>query len=272
MGDVYLLGALVVYVRLRGWGRVEIGAAIAALVALRLVTIAADSALDASVLWERMPWVRTASRADARRAAPYLACRWCKLAQRAAEGEPCARCGRALCVRKRNSLARTGALLLSAGFLTVPANALPVMQMIRFGRFETDTIYSGVVELIRNDLWGLALVIFIASIVIPLIKVVVLGLLLWTTAQQRTTYLMLRTRAFRFVHYIGRWSMVDVFAVTLLSSLVHVGVLASVLPRTGALAFCAVVLLTMWATDAFDPRLMWDAAGQNGAERLRRRR
>ena len=272
MGDVYLLGALVCYVRLRDWGRVEIGSAVAALIALRLVTIAADKALDPSELWQRIPWTRPAARADARRAVPYVACAWCKLVNAAAEGEPCARCGRTLRARKRNSLARTGALLLTAGCLTVPANALPVMEMIRFGRFETDTIYSGVVELVHHDLWGLAIVIFVASIVIPLIKVVVLGLLLWTTSQQRTGYLLLRTRAFRFVHYVGRWSMVDVFAVTLLVSLVHVGVLASVLPRYGAVAFCAVVVLTMWATDAFDPRLMWDAAGQNGPEKQRRLR
>jgi paraquat-inducible protein A len=127
-----------------------------------------------------------------------------------------------------------------------------------------------VIELIEHNLWGLAFVIFVASIVIPLIKVMVLGLLLWTTAQGRTGYLQLRTRAFRFVHYVGRWSMVDVFAVTVLVSLVHVGVMASVLPGYGAVAFGAVVVLTMCATDTFDPRLMWDAAGQNGPERQRR--
>jgi len=284
MGDVFLLGALVCYVRLRGWGQVDIGAAVASLIALRLVTISADSALDPSELWQRMPWHRpdhgrqgdAAERRSsppalpsAREEASHVACGWCRLVSKAAEGQACPRCGRALHARQRNSIQRTGALLLTAGLLTLPANALPVMEMIRFGRPDTHTIYSGVVELVQHELWGLAVVIFVASIVIPLIKVVVLGLLLWTTAQRRTGYLRLRTRAFRFVHYIGRWSMVDVFAVTVLVSLVHVGVLASVLPRYGAVAFCAVVVLTMWATDAFDPRLMWDAAGKNGPAKQR---
>jgi paraquat-inducible protein A len=271
MGDVYLLGALVCYVRLDAWGQLDIGAAVGAMVALRLVTLTAESVLDPTSLWQRMPWSR-ATPAAARAGSAHVACAWCRLVSRSSEGEACPRCGRSLHSRKKNSLKRTSAILLTAGILTIPANAVPVMEMVRFGRPETDTIYSGVVKLVQNDLWGLAVIIFAASIVIPLIKVVVLGLLLLTTAQKRTGYLLLRTRAFRFVHYIGRWSMVDVFAVTLLVSIVHMGRLASVLPRYGAVAFCAVVVLTMCATDAFDPRLMWDAAGMNGPTRQGRRR
>jgi paraquat-inducible protein A len=272
MGDVFLLGALVCYVRLRAWGHVEIGSAVAALVALRIVTILAEAALDPALLWQRAPWHRPEQRACSDAATAHAACAWCGLVSRTRDGQGCPRCGRPVHARKPRSLPRASALLLAAGLLTIPANALPVMEMIRFGRPETDTIYSGVVELIQHDLWGLAVVIFVASIVIPLIKVVVLGLLLWTTAHERTDYLQARTRAYRFVHYVGRWSMVDVFAVTLLGSLVHMGILASVLPRYGAVAFCAVVLLTMWATSAFDPRLMWDAAGQNGPARRGRTR
>jgi paraquat-inducible protein A len=274
MADVFLLGALVCYVRLRAWGQVDIGAAVGALAALRLVTISAESAIDRTEMWQRMPWHRPMfsmgkDRAP-RRATSLITCGWCGLLSEQRDGAECPRCGRTVRARKRNSIARTSALLVTAGVLTVPANALPVMEIVRFGRPNTDTIYSGVVELLQHNLLGLAVVIFVASIVIPLIKVVVLGLLLWTTAHGRTDHLQLRTRAFRFVHYIGRWSMVDVFAVTVLVSLVHVGVLASVLPRYGAVAFCAVVILTMWATDAFDPRLMWDAAGKNGPEKQRR--
>lgn len=282
MGDVYLLGALVCYVRLDAWGQLHVGAAVAALVGLRLVTLAAESVLDPTALWQRMPWSfpeSHAPRAGASKRAPgrtsdgsYIACSWCTLVSRSVPKQPCPRCGRGLSARKKNSLPRTTAILLTGGCLTIPANALPVMEMVRFGRPETDTIYSGVVKLVQHDLWGLAVVIFVASIVIPLFKVVVLGLLLWTTAQGRKGYLVLRTRAFRWVHYVGRWSMVDVFAVTVLVSIVHMGRLASVLPRYGAVAFCAVVILTMFATDAFDPRLMWDAAGMNGPERQVRAR
>lgn len=271
MGDVYLLGALVCYVRLDAWGHLHVGDAVAALVALRLVTLAAELVLDPTALWQRMPWSFPEARAP-RAGASYLACSWCTLVSRSVPRQPCPRCGRDLSARKKNSLPRTTAILLTAGCLTIPANALPVMEMVRFGRPETDTIYSGVVKLVQHDLWGLAIIIFVASIVIPLFKVVVLGLLLWTTAQGKKGYLVLRTRAFRWVHYVGRWSMVDVFAVTVLVSIVHMGRLASVLPRYGAVAFCAVVILTMLATDAFDPRLMWDAAGMNGPDRQVRER
>jgi paraquat-inducible protein A len=182
---------------------------------------------------------------------------------RASDGERCARCTGPLRARRRASNVGTAALLSSALLLSIPANALPVMTMIRFGRAETNTIFSGVLELIRNDLWGLAALIFVASIIIPCLKIVVMAILLWMTERGSARLLKLRTRAYRVVAGIGRWSLVDVFAVTLLVSLVHMGKLAVVLPGGGALAFCAVVVLTMIAAELFDPRRMWDAAGQN---------
>ena len=265
MADVFLLAALVCYVRLRAWAHVEVGSAIIALAALTLVTVATEWALDLPTLWMRMPW-HSAPPPSA--SGPQIACGWCRLVSFAREGTECPRCGRTLHIRKRRSLTRATTLLLSATFLCVPANVLPVMNMIRFGRSEENTIYSGVLELTRADLWGLAVLIFVASIVIPLIKIVALAFLLWSTKRGASEHLRARTRTFVFVQSIGRWSLVDVFAVTIMVSLVHLGILASVLPRYGAVAFCGVVILTMFATEAFDPRLMWDAAGLNG-ERLR---
>ncbi|MDB4973121.1 MAG: Paraquat-inducible protein [Myxococcaceae bacterium] len=264
MSDVFLLATLVCYMRLRAWANVELGSALFSLLALTIVTVTAESALDPRELWKRMPWHRPSEPAGRRVPTRHIACAWCGLVRAAHQGERCARCGRTLRARKRNSLTRTASLMLAAAFLSVPANVLPVMDMIQFGRNDTNTIYSGVVELAQHSLWGLAVLIFVASIVIPMLKLVVLGLLIWTTARRSTTHLRLRTRAFQFVRNIGRWSLVDVFAVTILVSLVHMGILATVLPRYGAVAFCAVVVLTMLAAEAFDPRLMWDAAGLNG--------
>ena len=267
MADVFLLATLVCYVRLRAWAHVEVGSAIVALSALTLVTVATEWALDLPTLWTRMPWHAAP---PPRVRGQHIACGWCGLVSSAREGEACPRCGRALQARKQKSLTRAATLLLSATLLCIPANVLPVMDMVRFGRSEENTIYSGVLELTRADLWGLAVLIFVASIVIPLIKIVALAFLLWGTKRGQREHLRARTRAFVFVQSIGRWSLVDVFAVTILVSLVHMGMLAQVLPRYGAVAFCGVVLLTMLATEAFDPRLMWDAAGLNG-EALRER-
>lgn len=258
MADVFLLGALVCHVRLDAWANVRIGNAVVALLALILVTLATEHALDVRGLWGRVPW-----NAPLAKTGTQIGCSWCGLVNHAQDGAECARCGRTLHARKRNSLSRTGALLLAATFLSIPANVVPVMDMIQFGRPETNTIFSGVLELIHNDLWGLAAIIFVASIVIPALKIVALAILLLMTARGRADFLRGRTWTFRMVKLAGRWSLVDVFAVTILVSLVHMGVLASVLPRYGAVAFCAVVLLTMLAAETFDPRLMWDAAGLN---------
>lgn len=262
MFDVFLLAALVCYVRLRSWTSVEVGGAIAAIVALFLLELAAKAALDADALWKRVPWLHEAPKTPHGHA---ISCERCRLVSPAKDGDPCPRCGRTLHTRRPRALTRGWALLIAAMFLCVPANGLPVMDMVRFGRSRPDTIFSGVVELIHHGLWGLAAVIFAASIVIPLLKIVVLAILLGTTANRRPEHLVLRTRCYRIVRDLGRWSLVDVFAVGILVSLVHLGPLASVLPGRGAVAFCAVVILTMLATESFDPRLMWDAAGENGA-------
>jgi paraquat-inducible protein A len=260
MIDVYLLAGLVCYVRLDAWARVEVGRAIPLLLALLALSTASSSALPARRLWQRVALREHA--AGARR----IACPRCGLVEHANEGDRCRRCTGPLHPRRRSSNVGTAALLIAALLLSLPANLLPVMTMVRFGRAETDTIFSGVLELIRNDLWGLAIVIFVASIVVPCLKILVMAILLAMTHVRSDRYLLLRTRAYRVVAGIGRWSLVDVFAVTLLVSLVHMGKLAVVLPGQGALAFCVVVVLTMIAAELFDPRRMWDAAGLNASE------
>lgn len=263
MIDVFLLAALVCYVRLQAWTNVSVGGAIAALISLSLVTVVAELAVRPRALWRRIP----ARPQNQQARVPPIACRWCELVSRTPEGGRCPRCGRSVFARKRDSLTRSRAFLLGAALLCVPANVLPVMDMTRFGRSESNTIFSGVVELTHNDLWGLAAIIFVASIVIPLLKIAALAVMLFMTGRASSSYLTARTRAFRLVRDVGRWSLVDVYAVAILVSLVHMGILANVLPGYGAVAFCAVVILTMFAAESFDPRLMWDAAGMNGTAR-----
>lgn len=160
-------------------------------------------------------------------------------------------------------MARVWACVVGAAILYVPANILPVMTIIRGGRGAAHTIMGGVIELGENKLWGLAVVVFLASIAIPLLKLAILVAILVFTGRGSASYLQLRTRMYKLVRAVGRWSMIDVFMVTVLVSLLHLGPITNVSPDSGALAFGSVVVLTMIATEAMDPRLMWDAARES---------
>jgi paraquat-inducible protein A len=168
-------------------------------------------------------------------------------------------------LRKPGSIARTWALLAAAAILYVPANLLPVMTVTQFGRGVPNTILSGVMELAADGLWPLAAVVFVASITVPILKIGGLAIMLLSIHGRARRRLRERTRLYRIVEAIGRWSMVDVFMISILTGMVRLGVLASVYPGPGAVAFCAVVILTMVAAATFDPRLMWDAAGRRSA-------
>ncbi|HEX5660502.1 MAG TPA: paraquat-inducible protein A [Polyangiales bacterium] len=257
MLEVFLLATFVCYVRLHAWTTLQVGPALAGLIAATLVSAVAHSRLNVESLWQRMPWKRAEPRPVS---GPQIACDWCGLLTNAGDGATCPRCGRALQLRKRHSLARATALLIAACLLTIPANFVPVMTMTRFGRPEAHTIFGGVLEMGEAHLWGLAAIIFVASIVIPVFKIIALAALLVLTKYGHPGHLMRRTRTYRALRELGRWSLVDVFAVAILVSLVRMGLLATVEPSYGAVAFCGVVLLTMLAVEEFDPRLMWDAS------------
>jgi paraquat-inducible protein A len=176
-----------------------------------------------------------------------------------AERSRCPRCGAPLHVRKPHSLATTAALLISAALLYIPANLLPVMHTHTFLDDQDDTIMSGVISLAHQGAWPIALLVFFASIVVPLLKLVALGEILLAVSRKSLQHARQRSRLFRIVEFVGRWSMLDVFAVSILVALVQIQSLAIVEVRPGALAFAAVVVLTMLAAQSFDERLLWDA-------------
>ena len=173
----------------------------------------------------------------------------------------CARCGSRLEGRKPESYQRAWSYLAAAAVLYIPANVLPVMHTGSiFGR-QADTIMSGVVHLWMTGSWYLAVIVFIASVVLPVAKIGSLSFLLWT-AQRRSGWDPLRrARLYRVTHQIGRWSMVDIYVGATLVALVHLGPFANIEPGPGAIAFGAVVILTMLASMSFDPRLTWDPIG-----------
>jgi len=170
----------------------------------------------------------------------------------------CPRCGSALHLRKSASLQRTLALLITALVLYLPANILPIMITDQLGNSIESTILGGVVLLIQLDSIPIAVVIFIASVMVPLGKMLVMFYLCWSVSHGPPVSQRQRTVMYRITEFIGKWSMLDVFVVAILVALVNLGGLLVIRPGGAALAFAGVVMVTMVAAESFDPRLMWD--------------
>jgi paraquat-inducible protein A len=256
MLEVYLLGAFVAYSRMKAVGEVHIGMGGWCLLAATLLLLLALTQLDERTVWDSLPCERQVPQGRT-----ALACRVCDLlTEQTQEGRACPRCGATLRARKPEALQRTAALLAAAYILYVPANVLPVLRIGQLGGEERNTIYSGIIELARAQLWPLAAIVLLASIIIPLLKLWGLTWMLLATRRRSAFLLRERTRLYRVIEVAGRWSNIDVFMASVLVSLLQAGVLTQVHAETGLTAFAAVVLLTMLASASFDPRLMWDAA------------
>ncbi|WP_020167259.1 MULTISPECIES: paraquat-inducible protein A [Methylotenera] len=198
---------------------------------------------------------------DTARSLGILTCHQCsKLWKGAQQGEHCPHCNATLHIRKPDSINRTWALLIAACILYIPANMMPVMITSTFFDTHQDTILSGIIFFWISGEWGLAAVVFIASFLVPLLKLTSLFILL-VTAQKKSDWRRLeRAKLYRMVELIGRWSMLDVFVVSLLVGLVQIQGFAQITAGVGIVAFGAVVVLTMLASLSFDPRLIWDTA------------
>ena len=170
----------------------------------------------------------------------------------------CPRCEAHIHVRKPNSISRTWALLIAAYILYVPANLLPVMTVISFGKGEADTILSGVEALIHAGMWPIALLVFFASIIVPVTKLLSLTYLLLSVHYKSQWRPRERTVLYRITEVIGRWSMIDIFMISILIALVKLEAVATIEPGMGAISFAAVVIITMFAAMGFDPRFIWD--------------
>ncbi len=164
--------------------------------------------------------------------------------------------------RKPNSLARAWALTLAAMILYVPANILPIMTVISWGEGEPDTILSGVIALIEADMLPIAALVFFASITVPVLKLLSIIYLLLSVQTHSTWRLKDRTTLYRLTEGIGRWSMIDIFMISILAALVKLEAIATIEAGPGAVCFAAVVVLTMFAAESFDPRLIWDVTEQ----------
>jgi paraquat-inducible protein A len=273
MVEIYLLGLFVAYVRLSGMSTVDLGPAIYALGALMVIMVLADYTLDEQAVWEAMDppnrrrhhRLLESSQVAPVRPAPHvhrwrIGCDTCGMVSRSVPGMRCSRCGFRLHVRKPGSIERTWAFAIAATVLYIPANIYPVLTVVRLGAGQPSTILGGVKELLELGMWPLAALVFFASVAVPVLKLIGLSVLLISTHCGSSWALHDRTVLYRIVDAIGRWSMIDIFMESILVALVQFGQLASVYPGPGAIAFAAVVILTMLAARSFDPRLMWDAA------------
>ena len=170
----------------------------------------------------------------------------------------CPRCGSSLHARKPNSLARAWALVLAAAIMYIPANLLPMTITTSLGVVQPDTIMSGVIYFVHSGSWEIAAVIFIASIFVPIVKLFILVFLLVSVQLRSHWRPKDRTVLYRMTELVGRWSMVDVYVVTILVALVKLGAVASIEAGPAAVYFASVVVLTMFAAESFDPRIIWD--------------
>lgn len=255
MIDVYLLGFLVAYTRLTGMFSVNLDIALYALIGLMLSMTAVDGSLDTEMIWRALdkPQETVSSNPSS-----TLSCQVCGLLNDANNKPFCRRCHSKLHARKPASLSRCWAYTIAAACLYVPANLYPFMTLTSFGQTTSYTILGGIAELAQAGLWPLALLVFFASITIPLLKLIGMAFMMSSTQRRSQKRLYERTIAYRVIEFIGRWSMIDVFMVSILVALVHFGQFANVNANMGMACFAAVVLLTIFAVDAFDPRLMWD--------------
>jgi paraquat-inducible protein A len=273
MLEVLLLGVFVAYTKLGDLVTIELGPAVYALGVLTVVWLWAEVALDPHAVWdeiERRGQTHAPMPPPLQDYRPGAAgCEGCGLVCVPAEtGHDCPRCGATIHERKPGAISRTWALVIAAIVLYIPANVYPVLTVMQLGAGQPSTILGGVEELLASGLYPLAALVFFASILVPLFKLIGLGAMLTTTQlgrPQTSARILLRERTtlYYIVAWIGRWSMVDIFMESLLGALVQFGRAVTIEPGGGALAFCAVVFITIFAAETFDPRLMWDAAGRN---------
>ena len=256
MADVFLLGLWVAYARLSATITVQLGLGALCFIAVGLLSLLIRAALDQGEVWRQI-----LPDADTPLIAPACSCAACDLIVPASSaGQPCPRCARTITARESDSIGRTLALTAAGLLLYIPANVLPIATL-PIGVHPTQyNVLQGVIDLGRAGLWGLALLVFCASFAIPFLKLLGIGYCLASVFRKSRRRLVAKTRIYRVVEEIGRWSMVDPFVIACFVPVMHYNTFIYGRAEPAAPAFAGVVVLTMVAARMFDPRLMWDAA------------
>ncbi len=263
MVDVFLIGVLISLVKLMGMADIKMGLSFWAFVGYTLLLIKMSSSLDRMWLWQRLfgpsePHGVTVDDDEASAmSAGLVGCHICGALSEAG-ADSCKRCGEHLHSRKPGGLNRTWALLFTSIILYVPANLYPIMDTVFLGDDSPSTILGGVLVLWAMGSYPIAAVIFFASVVVPLVKILALLWLCYMVQRGQGTSPLGKLKLYRMTEFVGRWSMIDVFVVAILAGLIRLDNLMTIYPGPAAVAFAGVVLVTMVAAMSFDSRLIWD--------------
>jgi paraquat-inducible protein A len=272
MTDVYLIGIFITIIKMSHMAEIQYDIGFYCFIGLVLATIGAQASLDKHVYWKEIEGDRGGANETTRFAvaedaltgqeAGLVLCHTCHKTMPGSEINPrepyCPRCGESMHQRKQNSISRSWALVFTAAILSLPANLLPIMEVEYFGNPEANTIMDGIIYFFQEGSYGIGAVILTASILVPLFKILGMSLILCSIHFRWSNWLKNKTQMFRFIEFIGRWSMLDIFVIALLTALVQFGYLSTIRPAAAALYFTGVVLCTMFAAISFDSRLLWD--------------
>jgi paraquat-inducible protein A len=269
MAEIFLAGVLVSFVKLMAYGDIGIGSSFVPWCLFCLLQLRAFQCVDRRWLWDdlaHMPPVDQPLKTGVTGLRQGLRSCPCCTAILPADLRQCPRCHTRGYVRRKNSLQWTMALLITSVLLYLPANILPIMITDLLGDKMPSTILAGVILLWGEGSYPVALVIFIASIMVPTLKMIALGWLCWDAKGHGRRDGERMHLIYEVVEFVGRWSMIDVFVIAVLSALVRIGGLMNIYPATGALMFALVVIMTMFAAMTFDPRLSWDREPESSHE------
>ena len=257
MPDVFLIGCAIGYSRIEPYAPVTVGAGGLCMIGAAFMAMMTRASLDRRSIWRQIAAPSAASPEE-----DYIACNICDLfVQAASEGKRCPRCGQRLWKRKPNAVTYATALTIGGLILYPVANVYPMSMFTSPFVHTSHTIFTGVQDLIQAGLFPLACLIFTASIAIPFVKLASMGWFIISIRRRSAWKLVVRTRLYRVIDDVGRWSNMDVYTIAVFTPMVQFGQLASFHAGIGTPAFLGVVVLTMFASESFDPRLMWDAVG-----------
>ncbi len=276
MVEVYLLGIMVTVIKMGKSTDISYNTGIFCFTGLVLLTIAIAAVIDTDFFWQTIAGKGQKNKIPLARQDPFpLAadalsvvtaagqglsqCHIClKLSPAELEGKGCPRCGETLHIRNPSSISKTWALVLTSVIFLAPANLLPIMRVDFLGIPSRSTIMDGIIYFFHHESYFIGLIIFTASVLVPIFKIVGLSILLLSSRPCGLKLLRQKARMFRFITFIGRWSMLDIFVIALLSVLVNFGFFTSIHVAPAATYFCIVVASTMFAVITFDPRILWD--------------
>lgn len=267
MVEVYLLGIMVTVIKMSDSTTIAFRSGVVCFTLLVLITMAISTVIDRDLFWQLIGGpaggaCEPGNAGDAPQSAAaggLILCHICHLlAPQSLDGQGCPRCGERLHRRKPASFTRTWALIATSAIFLAPANLLPIMRVDFLGVPDRSTIIDGIIHFFHNGSYLIGLIILTASVLVPVFKIVGLAILLSTSPPCNLRLLRNKTKMYRFIAFIGRWSMLDIFVISLLTVLVDFGVFTSIHTAPAATYFCLVVASTMFAAITFDPRIMWD--------------